>query len=380
MFCRTLRLNKAKNSPFWMITFEGQDGRLRRRSTKVPHEGGMFEGGFISKDLAKRIAYQRGTMIALQEEREEEEQKDASLEAYVEECFRLFSLSVGEGSLASLRSKKKRLVDSLREVGIQQKKLRDVTRADVGSLCVQWRSKLSFVSGKCLLSLLSRVFKRAIEDDLCVKNPCAGVKIPTEKSCEKFRKEAFSMEEIRFMIQSLPPKWSAAVRICFETYGQRLMDVVSLRWEQVDWEKRVIHMITRKTGRVLEIPMRDSFYEWLQDRWRGARVNGEEFVIPALQGMTQAGLSMSFVRSVQALGIGQESCCKSGSRERVRHSKTFHSLRSSVATLLHASGVSQGFAMELVGHNSRDVHAAYLRPTTKQLLSAAQKLPNLENF
>ena len=39
--------------------------------------------------------------------------------------------------------------------------------------------------------------------------------------------------------------------------------------------------------------------------------------------------------------------------------------------MLHANGVSQGMAMELVGHDSPEVHAIYLRPSPDQLREAA---------
>lgn len=72
-------------------------------------------------------------------------------------------------------------------------------------------------------------------------------------------------------------------------------------------------------------------------------------------------------------GIGMQSGGGQG-RRRVWHSKTFHCLRASVVTMLHANGVSQGMAMELVGHDSPEVHAVYLRPTAEQLREAAARL------
>lgn len=38
-------LNKASNSPFWMVSFTGADGRQKRRSTKVPHAVGPIIPG-----------------------------------------------------------------------------------------------------------------------------------------------------------------------------------------------------------------------------------------------------------------------------------------------------------------------------------------------
>lgn len=59
------------------------------------------------------------------------------------------------------------------------------------------------------------------------------------------------------------------------------------------------------------------------------------------------------------------------------NSKSFHSIRATAATMLQASGVSQGLAMELVGHDSTAVHSVYIRPSADQLRSAAESLPEL---
>ncbi|MCD8070210.1 MAG: hypothetical protein LUE08_02345 [Akkermansiaceae bacterium] len=59
-----LSINQEKTSPYWMVTFQGKDGKMRRRSTKVPVAGGMFEGTRITARLAEKIACQRGVQIA----------------------------------------------------------------------------------------------------------------------------------------------------------------------------------------------------------------------------------------------------------------------------------------------------------------------------
>lgn len=80
-----------------------------------------------------------------------------------------------------------------------------------------------------------------------------------------------------------------------------------------------------------------------------------------------------FTQLVRLHGIGLQNGGGQG-RRRTWHSKTFHCLRATVVTMLHANGVSQGMAMELVGHDSPEVHAVYLRPSADQLREAAERL------
>lgn len=44
MFDGQVSINKADNSPFWMVSFRSADGKQKRRSTKVPVAGGLFQG------------------------------------------------------------------------------------------------------------------------------------------------------------------------------------------------------------------------------------------------------------------------------------------------------------------------------------------------
>lgn len=72
--------------------------------------------------------------------------------------------------------------------------------------------------------------------------------------------------------------------------------------------------------------------------------------------------SLEFTQLVRLHGIGVTGSEAGGGRRRRWHSKTFHCLRATVATMLHANGVSQGLAMELVGHDSAEVHAVLYSP------------------
>ena len=78
------------------------------------------------------------------------------------------------------------------------------------------------------------------------RNPCAGVSIPPDRAGEKLHKEAFTLDEIRYMIEHFPPLWSSAVRCSFETFGQRLGDILRVNWNQFDWERRVVRFDTGK--------------------------------------------------------------------------------------------------------------------------------------
>jgi integrase len=58
---------------------------------------------------------------------------------------------------------------------------------------------------------------------------------------------------------------------------------------------------------------------------------------------------------------------------------SFHSLRHSAVTMLKASGLSDVFAREIVGHDSSAVSRQYTHLTTDDLRAAMQRLPDVTN-
>ncbi len=252
-----------------------------------------------------------------------------------------------------------------------------VTKADIREWVIARRAEVRFNTVRKDLSAISSAFLWAVDAEIITSNPCSGAKIPPDTKDEKVIHEAFTLEEIRLLIEKLPEEWSSAVRCCIGTYGQRLGDILALRWEQFDWEKRVVRITTGKTANSLIQPMRDDFYAWAYARYEAGQCAGGDaavWVHPRLHLHTNP--SQEFTNLVRLHGIGLIGKDAGGNR-RTWHSKTFHSLRASVATMLHAAGVSQIMAMRLVGHESAAIHSVYVRPTGEQLAEVASMLPEL---
>ena len=49
-------VTQERKSPFWVAQWSYSDGSRKKRSTKVPLEGGVFQGERLSKAQAKRRA------------------------------------------------------------------------------------------------------------------------------------------------------------------------------------------------------------------------------------------------------------------------------------------------------------------------------------
>ncbi|MBR5887756.1 MAG: site-specific integrase [Akkermansia sp.] len=363
-------------SPFWLAQIVMPDGSRLKRSTKVPVEGGMFQGERLSKPQAKRRALLVAQMLATQEE---EKMEDARFMSVRELFNTVLKGKLGRLSASTYANARTTYAQFCEWLGKRRadEPARCITRADIKQWVSDRREVVRHKTVKHGLYVLRAAFNWALDAELLEKNPCDRVQVPADGKDEKVVHEAFSMEEVRLLVDKLPDEWSAAVRCCLGTYGQRLGDIRNLRWEQFDWEQRVVNITTGKTKLVMRQPMLDGFYQWARERFVWAQEQGGDeavWVLPRLR--LHSNPSQEFTQLVRLHGIGLRGERGAG-RRRVWHSKTFHCLRSTVATMLHASGVTEGMAMELVGHKSREVHAVYLRPTTEQLRQVVHALPEV---
>lgn len=369
-----LSLNRSKLSPFWMVTFVGPDGKQRRRSTKVPVEGGEFEGSKITAKLAKKLAMQRAVQIACSEEAEYSSQNNVSVRDWCEGYISRNACHVSKDTVKNARTAYKFLYEYLGKRSYEP--LRLLTKADIKGFVSARRGEVRAATVLKDLAAISQACKDAVDAEVMQANPCTGVSVPPDRANEKRIKEPFTLEEIHYIINHFPPLWSSAVRCSFETYGQRLGDILKLDWRQFDWANRVVKFVTGKTGRVLRQPMREEFYNWARARWEAEGSPAQGLLHGELLALG-CRASYNFGLLLRAHSIGVVVGLQKG-RRRVMNTKSFHSIRSTCATLLHAGGVSLGMAMELVGHESAEVHRVYLKPSTDQLLSAANTLPSLE--
>ncbi len=375
MYTGPISLNKVPNSPYWMVSFIGADGGQRRRSTKVPHQGGMYQGEKLSKAQAEKRAMLVGVAIASADAEEYASFDNTTVRA-------LFNLmlqgKLGRVSLSTYDNARTSYRQFCTWLGKRaDEPARLITKADIREWVIARRAEVRFNTVKKDLSVISSAFTWAADADIMPANPCTGAKIPPDTKDEKVVHEAFTLGEIRLLIEKLPDEWSSAVRCCIGTYGQRLGDILALKWEQFDWESRVVRITTGKTANCLIQPMRDDFYAWARTRYETGKAAGGDaavWVHPRLR--LHSNPSGEFTQLVRYHGIGLVGRDAGGNR-RTWHSKTFHSLRASVATMLHAAGVSQVMAMRLVGHESAAIHSVYVRPTGEQLAEVAAMLPEL---
>lgn len=372
-YCNNVSIHSDAKSEFWYVAFVGADGRRKRRSTKVPVKGGCFQGRELTKKQAYAQAVIEGERIVSSEHSAKEKRVHVSVRQFLDAYLLRRSPYLSDATLVNMRASFKHFYAFL---GSRvDKDLASVSRDDSKGFVEMRRKAVRHNTVKKDLSALVAAFNDALDSELIMRNPFSRIKVQPDLPHEKVKHEAFSLDEIRFMVERFPSEWSSAVRCCFETFGQRLGDILNLRWRQFDFDLRVVNLTTGKTGKVLAQPMREGFYLWALQEFRSRGAALDDFVHPRLHRFLDRA-SIEFGQLVRFHGIGSLSE-ESAGRRRCVNSKTFHSIRATCATLIQAAGISEGMAMKLVGHDSAAIHAGYVRPDVEQLRKVAESLEGL---
>jgi integrase len=162
--------------------------------------------------------------------------------------------------------------------------------------------------------------------------------------------------------------------------GQRLGDLAKLTWRAVNLETGEIAFTAKKTGRRIVLPLVQPLVDYLTSL--PVSDNPNAYIFPCAASAKRTGtLSNQFREILVAAGLveprGHEATGKGRSQARETSEISFHSLRHSAVTMLKASGLSDVFAREIVGHESAAISRQYTHLTTDDLRNAMQRLPDV---
>lgn len=251
--------------------------------------------------------------------------------------------------------------------------LTSVKRSDVKDFVNEQVKHVRKKTVQKYMTSLSPAFMAALDSEIIDKNPFFRIKVPDSQVFEDTEKEAFTIEEVSQMLEELPSEWRSMVIFSLYTGGQRLGDIATLTWDQIDTENQIIILKTGKTKRPMRIPIVATLAEHIMTLSRNS-----EYVHPVAARRYErngsANLSEQFRKELEYSGIVPKLKSTNGSRSRAVSPKSFHCLRATAATLLHTSGVDAALAREVVGHDSKKAHQLYIRPDDEQRRTALEKL------
>jgi integrase/recombinase XerC len=155
----------------------------------------------------------------------------------------------------------------------------------------------------------------------------------------------------------------------FAYAGLRRSELLGLDWEDVDLERRLIHVRRAKGGRQRNVPLHPALVPLVLDYMavRGSDAFGPLFVGVQGRRLTQTIMTATFVRYAEAAGV----------RERKR--VTPHTLRHVFASELLHAGANLRQIQELLGHKHLDSTQRYTRVNAHELRGAVKRLRFLQS-
>jgi integrase len=166
-----------------------------------------------------------------------------------------------------------------------------------------------------------------------------------------------SFREERSLLAKAPDHLRRIIRCALDT-GMRRGEILAERWEDIDFDNRILHVTHSKTpeGEARDIPLTNALYEMLLAMRRS---HGPVF--------TYQDDAIKIVKTTWASSLR---------RAGLRHFR-FHDLRHTANTRMMLAGVLQEVRREILGHTSRrsrDVNDRYTQIELPEKRDAIQKL------
>jgi integrase len=250
-----------------------------------------------------------------------------------------------------------------------------VSSADFEGFKNELAEKLAPSSVRLTIKVLRSAFKRAVQLQLIDKNPGAFVEVADDG--ERVEKLDFSKEQIDDLFQNANDDWRTMILLGKYT-GQRLQDLANLRLTNVDLLKELIRITrgSRKTGRVVEIPMASKLKAHLLTLPMGDDANA--FLLPNLADKRSGWLSNQFNGIMASAGMTDErthkTTGKGRSSRRTVNPYGFHSFRHSATSFLKNAGIPEAVARDIIGHDSASISRQYTHIDLETKRKAVKKM------
>jgi integrase len=388
-------IHRQTGRPFWFCAysiFDSQTHKLKRvfRSTKTSDRKQALEicrtwhkaalkarNGQLSVDAAREVIAQGVSDVFTAAN--VELLPSASVKSWCETWLQAKAIET-EGST---HERYKRIVGRFIDcIGAKAKRdLSTLQASDIARFRDREAKELARGTANLSLKVLRVCFGEAVRQGLLAVNP--GVRVPVLKKSNEPKRRPFTVAEIKRVLKACGDDVEWRGLVLFGLYlCQRLGDLAKLTWRAVNLETREIAFTTRKTGRRIVLPLVQSLIDYLT--MLPASDDPNAYIFPrAASAKRTASLSNQFREIMADAGLVEprthEARGKSRTQARETSELSFHSLRHSAVTMLKASGLSDVFAREIVGHESAAVSRQYTHLSTDDLRAAMQRLPDVTN-
>ena len=253
--------------------------------------------------------------------------------------------------------------------------LADLTKKDLTAYRNHIATRTGSRTVNNTLKAIRTFFSAAKKDGFISDDPASDVDTVRDRS--ESNRRPFTLPELQAIIAVADEEWRSMIRFGLYT-GQRLSDIASLTWQNIDIAKNEIRLTTRKTGRRQTLPLSPALRAHIAGMTAGDDPSAPLHpVAAAIVEKGRAGpLSKSFGDLLEAAGLRVHAAAEAGNA-RARYPLSFHSLRHTATSLLKAAGVPQSVVMNYIGHDSADVSHGYTHTGREAMEKTAAAFPTL---
>lgn len=380
-------LRKKPRSPYWWACFYREDGSRGQRSTRLlASKANRRTAQRMAEELEdshrKRAteAQMRRILNDLNERLVGQSLASATLKEYAAQWLARKKGEIGGVTFLAYKSAVNEFVGAMGSkaaLGLQH-----IAPTDLAAYRDRSAAAATARTANNKLKIVRTMLQTAWRDGFIQENPAAKVSpLKTEESIRR----PFTLPELKKLLAVASEEWKGMILVGLYT-GQRLKDVATLSWTNVDLARNEISLTTSKTRRRQMIPLArplQAFFLGLSapDSARApvfpkavalvekdgdvARLSQQFFDLLATANLVPERLGKD-----EASGVGRKG-------RRQRNEITFHSLRHTATSLLKNAGVSEAVARDIIGHDSEQVSRHYTHVDYEAKRAALEKLPDV---
>lgn len=376
---------KHPQSKYFIARFFDLVGKRRNRSTRSTNRkeaqriADCYEEAANKRRTARQV---RDVIASLHKEITGDDLPSHSLREFSESWLTRKAPEVAPGTLAFYRGAVAKFTAFLGTKADAE--LAEITSEDVVSFRNHEAKTLAPKTVNHDLKCLRMLFRAARRDKVLMDDPCEFVSV-TKKGTST-RRRPFTVAELQAVLSLADEEWRGMIIFGLYT-GQRLGDLASLTWANVDLQRGEIRLVTRKTGKTLNLPIAAPLRKHLESLPAGdnpdAPLHARAFAIVNEQGKT-GHLSNHFADLLAQAGLREKKAHRKTGSEGVGRGVgsgtgglSFHCIRHTAVSLMKDAGIPEAAVMELVGHDSEQMSAHYTHVGREALERAAASLPEL---
>lgn len=241
----------------------------------------------------------------------------------------------------------------------------EITPADVHDLVFNLVDGVSFWHRRNILKHVRRIFGRAVDEGIIVRNPAAKIKVKVPQAVQKVLNPV-EIERLLCEAKTVNHSYYEVWTLALLT-GMRSGELYALKWADIDMVSNFIHVTKAwtskdgfgptKSAKNRVVPISSECKKFLSELKlkRGA----EEFILPRIETWTRGSQANVLRTFCQGIGIT---------------SVKFHDLRATFITQMLKQGVSLARVMAIVGHSELKTTQGYLRLCGQDLAGATEEL------